>query len=77
MLIFGKEVQYPLKSVEKTCYKMIFRPEHAEDISSVYLLNQKSLFQTYLQKKYQKWYDPYLCNCLYVHIYLYIFLFYR
>ena len=22
------------------CFKMIFQPEHAEDISSVYLLNQ-------------------------------------
>ena len=38
---------------------MIFRPEHAEDISGVYfLIKYWSLFLTCLQKKYQKGYDP-------------------
>ena len=39
---------------------MIFRPEHAEDIISIYLLNQ--IFETVsdLRKKHQKGYDPYL-----------------
>ena len=35
---------------------MISRPEHAEEISSVYLL-YLSLFLTYVRKKYQKRYD--------------------
>ena len=40
-LTFSDDV-YIHKSLKcrKTCYKMIFWPEHAEDISSVYLLNQ-------------------------------------
>ena len=42
----------------KTCYKIIFRSEHAEDISSVYLLNQifesiSDLFAKEISKRIQ------------------------
>ena len=43
-----------IKVEGKKCYKMNFRPEHAEYISYVYLLNQ--IFESvlsYLRKRYQ------------------------
>ena len=46
--------------MQEKYYKMIFQPEHAEDITNVYLLNQHlSLFLTYSWKKYQKKIGPY------------------
>ena len=57
-------IHKPLKC-KKTCYEMIFQPEYAEDISSVYFLNQifESGFDLFA-KKCQKGYDPYqYCLC--------------
>ena len=59
-------IQKSLKC-RKTCYKIIFCPEQAEDISSVYLLNQ--IFVSIsdllaLQKKYQKGQEPTYCTCI-------------
>ena len=54
-------------------YKMIFQPEHAEDIYSVKFLNQIFEFVSdlFAKVKYQKGFDPYLYNCLCVYIFFY------
>ena len=56
------------KKCRKTCSKMIFWPEHAEDISRP---NTKSVSDLFVQKKYQKEYHPYLHNWLWVYIFLF------
>ena len=51
---------------------MIFRPERAEDISSVYLLNQifESVSDLFAKEIFKKWYDPNLYNCLCVYFFM-------
>ena len=57
-------IQKSLK-FRKTCYKIIFRPEQAVDISSVYLLNQ--IFESVsdlLAKEISKRIGPKYCVCI-------------
>ena len=52
----------------KTCYNMVSRHEHGEDITSVVFLCEieySNLFLTYLGKKYQKDMTTYIIVCVY------------
>ena len=72
VFVFTNHLSTGEKKRRKTYFKIIVQPEHAEDISSIYLLNQ--IFESVsdlLEKENQKGYDPYLYNCLCVYIFLF------